>query len=152
MQKDASTVPADPFGKRQHGVEVLNVIDEGTSVLVDAQVSAHFHAETTVEAVADLFVRQGLPQVVRMDRDVRFVGAWASASCCAIRTTRSKMALSSATIAPDLAGMSGGGTACKRGAGARGHRVLCAALQLEPSASRAQLWEPPATGRLADGA
>src|SRR5438105_11596429 len=28
--KDASTVPADPFGKQQHVVEVLNVIDEGT--------------------------------------------------------------------------------------------------------------------------
>jgi hypothetical protein len=73
MQKDASTVPAEVDGKRQHGVEVLNVVDEGTSVLVDAQVSANFPAETTVEAVADLFVRQGLPQVVRMDRDVRFV-------------------------------------------------------------------------------
>ena len=51
------------------------LIDEGTSVLVDAQVSAEFHAETTVEAVADLFVRQGLPQVVRLDRDVRFVSS-----------------------------------------------------------------------------
>ena len=71
--KDARTVRAEVDGKRQHGVEVLNVVDEGTSVLVDAQVSANFHAETTVEAVADLFVRQGLPQVVRMDRDVRCV-------------------------------------------------------------------------------
>lgn len=44
-------------------------------MLVDAQVSADFHAETTLEAVADLFVRQGLPQVVRMDRDVRFVSS-----------------------------------------------------------------------------
>ncbi len=75
MQKDASSVPADPFGKRQHVVEVLNVIDEGTSVLVDAQVGADFHAETTLEALADLFVRQGLPQVVRLDRDVRFVSS-----------------------------------------------------------------------------
>jgi hypothetical protein len=75
MQKDASTVPADPFGKRQHGVEVLNVVDEGTSVLVDAQVGADFHAETTLEAVADLFVRHGLPQAVRLDRDVRFVSS-----------------------------------------------------------------------------
>jgi len=73
--KDASTVPPDPFGKRQHGIEVLNIIDEGTSVLVDAQVRADFHAETTVEAVAELFVRQGLPQVVRLDRDVRFVSS-----------------------------------------------------------------------------
>src|SRR5216683_4629550 len=73
--KDASTVPADPFGKRQHVVEVLNIIDEGTSVLVEAQVRADFQAETTVEAVAELFVRQGLPQVVRLDRDVRFVSS-----------------------------------------------------------------------------
>src|SRR5258707_7332033 len=30
---DAATVPADPDGKRQHVVEVLNAVDEGTSVL-----------------------------------------------------------------------------------------------------------------------
>jgi len=73
--KDATTVPPEVDGKRQHGVEVLNVIDEGTSLLVDAQVSADFHAETTLQAVADLFVRQGLPQLVRMDRDVRLVSS-----------------------------------------------------------------------------
>ncbi len=73
--KDAATVPADPDGKRQHVVEVLNVVDEGTSVLVDAQVETDFHAETTLEAVADLFIRHGLPEVVRIDRDVRFVSS-----------------------------------------------------------------------------
>lgn len=73
--KDATTVPPEVDGKRQHGVEVLNVIDEGTSVLVDAQASADFHAETTLQAVADLFMCQGLPQGVRMDRDVRFVSS-----------------------------------------------------------------------------
>jgi len=73
--KDAATVPADPDGKRQHVVEVLNAVDEGTSVLVDAQVGADLHAETTLEAVAELFVRHGLPQAVRMDRDVRFVSS-----------------------------------------------------------------------------
>jgi len=36
-------------------------MDEGTSVLVDAQASADFHAQTTLQAVADLFMRQGLP-------------------------------------------------------------------------------------------
>jgi len=50
-------------------------MDEGTSVLVDAQASADFHAQTTLQAVADLFMRQGLPQLVRMDRDVRFVSS-----------------------------------------------------------------------------
>ena len=73
--KDASTVPADPDGKRQHMVEVLNTVDEGTSVLVEAQVGADFRAETTVGAVAQLFVRHGLPEAVRMDRDVRFVSS-----------------------------------------------------------------------------
>ncbi len=73
--KDAATAPAEADGKRQHEVEVLNAVDEGTSVLVDAQVGADFHAETTLEAVADLFVRHGLPQAVRLDRDVRFVSS-----------------------------------------------------------------------------
>ena len=73
--KDATTVPPEVDGKRQHGVEVLNVVDEGTSILVEAQVGADFHAETTLQAVADLFVRQGLPQAVRVDRDVRFVSS-----------------------------------------------------------------------------
>ena len=73
--KDASTVPAAPDGKRQPVVEVLNTVDEGTSVLVDAQVGADFHAETTLSAVAELFTRHGLPEAVRMDRDVRFVSS-----------------------------------------------------------------------------
>ena len=73
--KDASTVPPELDGKRQHVVEVLNVVDAGTSVLVEAQVRADFQAETTLEAVAELFSRQGLPQRVRLDRDVRFVSS-----------------------------------------------------------------------------
>ena len=40
--KDASTVPADPHGKRQHVVETLNIIDKGTSVLVAHHVRANF--------------------------------------------------------------------------------------------------------------
>jgi transposase InsO family protein len=73
--KDASTVPAERDGKRQHVVEVLNVVDEGTSVLVEAQVCADFHAETTLGAVAELFVCHGRPQALRVDRDVRFVSS-----------------------------------------------------------------------------
>ena len=68
-------MPAAPAGKRQHVVEVLNTVDEGTSVLVDAQVGADFHAETTLEAVAELFTGHGLPEAVRIDRDVRFVSS-----------------------------------------------------------------------------
>jgi hypothetical protein len=32
--KDASTVPADPYSKRQHVVEILNVVDMGTSIVL----------------------------------------------------------------------------------------------------------------------
>ena len=46
MRKDASTVPADPHGKRQHVVEILTIIDKGTSVLVAHHVRADFTAET----------------------------------------------------------------------------------------------------------
>jgi hypothetical protein len=75
MQKDASTVPADPFGKRQHVVEVLNAIDMGTSVLVSAQVRADFNAETTLREVASLLRTHGRPQHLTFDRDVRFVSS-----------------------------------------------------------------------------
>jgi hypothetical protein len=73
--KDASTVPAVVDGKRQHVVEVLNAVDAGTSVLIAAQVGADFHAETTLGAVAEVFRQHGLPQAVRLDRDVRFVSS-----------------------------------------------------------------------------
>jgi hypothetical protein len=42
--KDVSSVPADPLGKQQHVVEVFNFVDAGTSILLDAQVQADFHA------------------------------------------------------------------------------------------------------------
>ncbi len=54
--KDASNVPTDPDGKRQHVVEVPSSVNEGTSVLVEAQVEVDFHAETTLEAMPELGV------------------------------------------------------------------------------------------------
>jgi hypothetical protein len=44
--KDASTVPAAPTGKQQHVVEILNVVDMGTSLVVAAQVHDDYHAQT----------------------------------------------------------------------------------------------------------
>lgn len=73
--KDASTVPADPAGKRQHVVEVLNTVDTGTSILLNAQVRSDFVSETALEAVAQLVQDHGLPQQVTFDRDPRFVGS-----------------------------------------------------------------------------
>jgi len=72
--KDASTVEKDPDGKRQHVVEILNCVDRGTSILVDAQVQSDFTAETTLEAFVRTLRRIGLPHQINLDRDPRFVG------------------------------------------------------------------------------
>jgi hypothetical protein len=53
--KDASSVPADPHGKKQQVVETLNSIDKGTSVLVAHHVRSDFTAETALGAVAETF-------------------------------------------------------------------------------------------------
>ena len=73
--KDASSVTADPAGKRQHVVEVLHAVDMGTSILVEAQVRADFTAQTTLQAIAQLVRTQGCPQQLTVDRDVRFVSS-----------------------------------------------------------------------------
>jgi hypothetical protein len=73
--KDVSTVPADPEGKQQHVVEVLNTVDVGTSILVNAQVRPDFTAETALKAVVETLRAQGLPESITLDRDTRFVGS-----------------------------------------------------------------------------
>ena len=73
--KDVSTVPPDPEGKRQHVVEALNVVDCGTSLLVDARVRADFTEETTLTAVLATLAAHGLPERVTLDRHPRFVGS-----------------------------------------------------------------------------
>lgn len=72
--KDAS-VPADPDGKQQHAIEVLNFVDVGTSLLLSAQVHADFHAETALQAVVAFLRQYGLPARLTFDRDVRWVGS-----------------------------------------------------------------------------
>src|SRR5437588_6156371 len=73
--KDVSSVPADPLGKRQHVVEKLNIIDTGTSVLLDAHVRADFTAETALEALASTLRTYGCPSRITLDRDPRWVGS-----------------------------------------------------------------------------
>jgi transposase len=72
--KDVSTVPADPDGKRQHVVEVLDTVDMGASILLNAQVRSDFTTESTLRAVAETVQQYGVPTSVTMDRDARFVG------------------------------------------------------------------------------
>lgn len=67
--KDVSSVSAEPEGKQQHVVETCNAVDMGTSLLVSAQVRSDFTAETTLQAVSEIFHTQGLPAAVTIDRD-----------------------------------------------------------------------------------
>lgn len=73
--KDIGSVPADPDGKRQHVVETLNIIDTGTSVLLDAHVRSDFTAETALQALAITLAKYGRPKRIRVDRDPRLVGS-----------------------------------------------------------------------------
>ena len=73
--KDVSSVGADPDGKRQHVVETLNIIDTGTSVLLDAHVRSDFTAETALEALASTLATYGCPTRITLDRDPRWVGS-----------------------------------------------------------------------------
>jgi transposase InsO family protein len=73
--KDVSSVPADPDGKKQHVVETLNIIDTGTSVLLDAHVRSDFMAETALQALASTLATYGRPHRITLDRDTRWVGS-----------------------------------------------------------------------------
>ena len=68
-------MPADPEGKRQPVVETLDVIDMGTSVLLDAQVHDTFTAETALASLAQTLQTYGLPAQLTLDRDTRWVGS-----------------------------------------------------------------------------
>ncbi len=74
--KDVSSVRADETGKRQHVVETLNVVDVGTSLLLESLPANDYTAETALQAVAQALVVHGLPDQITFDRDPRFVGSW----------------------------------------------------------------------------
>ncbi|MBI5931932.1 MAG: transposase [Chloroflexi bacterium] len=73
--KDATTAQDDTTDKQAHQVEILNIVDAGTSLVVDHHVRVDFNAETAIQALATTFTWQGLPQSLTFDRDPRFVGA-----------------------------------------------------------------------------
>lgn len=73
---DVSSVPADPEGKQQHVVEILNAVDHGSSAVVASVPGRDYTAETALRTVADLLVEKGCPARLRLDRDPRRVGSW----------------------------------------------------------------------------
>jgi hypothetical protein len=73
---DVSTVPADPEGKQQHVVEILNLVDHGSSAVVASEPGDNYTAETALRTVAGVLVEQGCPDRICLDRDPRWVGSW----------------------------------------------------------------------------
>jgi transposase InsO family protein len=72
--KDASTVPPEADGKQQHMVEVFDMVDVGTSILIAAEARSDFTMATAIETAAAIVTERGLPDTVTIDRDPRFVG------------------------------------------------------------------------------
>lgn len=64
---DVSTVPADPVGKQQHVVEILNLVDHGSSAVVASEPAGD---------QAEVLQEQGCPDRIRSDRDPRWIGSW----------------------------------------------------------------------------
>lgn len=73
---DVSTVPADPAGKQQHVVEILNLVDHGSSAVVASEPADDYNAETALQKLAEVLQEQGCPDRIRLDRDTRWVGSW----------------------------------------------------------------------------
>ncbi len=73
---DVTSASSERTEKKQHQVEALNVIDSGSSVVIDNQVSDRYDAEWSLMTLIDMLYRIGCPQVIRMDRDPRFIGGW----------------------------------------------------------------------------
>ncbi|NWJ49096.1 MAG: hypothetical protein HXX08_24830 [Chloroflexi bacterium] len=65
-----------PEGKKQQLVEVLNLVDTGTSLLVAAAAREDFNVHTTLETVIEILKETGLPKGITFDRDPRFVGSY----------------------------------------------------------------------------
>lgn len=76
--KSISSVPPQPEGKQQHVVEVLNVVDMGTSLLLDALPREDYNAETAIISLTNTFLVEGLPRSITFDRDPRFVASASS--------------------------------------------------------------------------
>jgi hypothetical protein len=76
---DVAGAQADHDRKQTHQVEAFAVVDRGTSILVDLQVSDHYQAQTALVAMTSTLLQQGLPRCIVFDRDPRFVGSWSAA-------------------------------------------------------------------------
>jgi hypothetical protein len=73
---DITSIPSDPEGKQLHAAEMLDIVDRGTSILVESLPSDDYNTETSIVAMTSVFLVEGLPETITMDRDPRFVGGY----------------------------------------------------------------------------
>ncbi len=75
--KDVTTVRRvqPEVDKQQHFVETLNMVDTGTSILVDNPARYDFNAETAIRSLATVLQSVGCPRQITFDRDPRFVAS-----------------------------------------------------------------------------
>jgi hypothetical protein len=59
-------------------VEIFNCVDAGTSILLGSYVHQDSHAETVLEALVQFLREHGVPPIITLDRDPRFVGSSSS--------------------------------------------------------------------------
>ncbi|KPL80017.1 integrase core domain-containing protein [Herpetosiphon geysericola] len=76
---DVTTIPPDPTGKRRHAVEAFAWIDAGTAIPFAVVVDGDFHMASVIRTTARILQTHGVPPLIRMDRDPRFVGSTAKA-------------------------------------------------------------------------
>jgi hypothetical protein len=77
----AAQVSPEAPQKRQHGLEVFNVVDRGSSACIDTPPSAQFDAEQALLSMAAVLQHHGVPRCVSYDRDPRLVGSAATDGC-----------------------------------------------------------------------
>jgi hypothetical protein len=61
--------------KRQNGLEVLSVVDCGSSAVIATRTRADYDAERTLMGVADILGMYGIPRSITFDRDPRLAGS-----------------------------------------------------------------------------
>jgi len=74
--KDIAGRVPEAEDKKQHGLEALNVVDVGTSMVLDSQANTHFAAHNALQTLALTLEKHGCPRLMTLDRDPRWVGSW----------------------------------------------------------------------------
>jgi transposase InsO family protein len=76
--KDVTTVKGEQDDKQLHLVETLDIVDSGTSILLDNPARPDFNAETAIICLVATLRQYGCPRKITFDRDPRFIGSWSA--------------------------------------------------------------------------